>query len=438
MKKLLLFLLLLPALAWGGEPIEIARMNPYILGSGVSAAAASAMKQKLITSKYSAISVAATRYLPLVGINFLAAEAYQKQMMPTSGTLRNLRVVLDGSPDNGAGTQSYTITVRKNGSDVTGFACTISETETSCQDAGPASPMTVVKGDLVNYSVAFANTPTSRSISTMIEFQGDSANQVILLGSYQEALRADATNRYGPIHGHYVHATEAVARGVLPVAGTITGFYVNLVGAPGTDNTRTFKIFKNGVAEASSVIEYGAAESGLKEVTGLSITSNGTSDVFSVELDATEGGTLGSTDSAQWSVLFAPTTNGEFPILAGGTSSNLATGATKYIGQSSSLMAYTDAAGTQQSIGNDDYTIKGMCVVLGTAPGTGKSSVYTPQTSSGDAANPAAVTISGASTSGCSTGDLTPTADEFYGTKLVNTDGAATVLSIGYRAYIAP
>jgi hypothetical protein len=40
MKKLLLFLLLLPTLAWGGEPIEIARMNPYILGSGVSAAPA--------------------------------------------------------------------------------------------------------------------------------------------------------------------------------------------------------------------------------------------------------------------------------------------------------------------------------------------------------------------------------------------------------------
>lgn len=40
MKKLLLILLLLPALAWGGEPIEIARMNPYILGSGGSAAPA--------------------------------------------------------------------------------------------------------------------------------------------------------------------------------------------------------------------------------------------------------------------------------------------------------------------------------------------------------------------------------------------------------------
>lgn len=41
MKKLIIFLLLLPALAWGGEPIEIARMNPYILGAGVSAAACS-------------------------------------------------------------------------------------------------------------------------------------------------------------------------------------------------------------------------------------------------------------------------------------------------------------------------------------------------------------------------------------------------------------
>lgn len=34
MKKLILFLLLLPSLAWGGD-IEIARMNPYILGGGV-------------------------------------------------------------------------------------------------------------------------------------------------------------------------------------------------------------------------------------------------------------------------------------------------------------------------------------------------------------------------------------------------------------------
>jgi hypothetical protein len=38
MKRLLILLLLLPALAWGGD-IEIARMNPYILGGGASAAA---------------------------------------------------------------------------------------------------------------------------------------------------------------------------------------------------------------------------------------------------------------------------------------------------------------------------------------------------------------------------------------------------------------
>lgn len=39
MKRLLIFLLLLPSLAWSAEPIEVARMNPYILGGGVAAAA---------------------------------------------------------------------------------------------------------------------------------------------------------------------------------------------------------------------------------------------------------------------------------------------------------------------------------------------------------------------------------------------------------------
>ena len=42
MKRLILFLLLISCSAWGGEPIEIARMNPYIAGSGVASAAAPA------------------------------------------------------------------------------------------------------------------------------------------------------------------------------------------------------------------------------------------------------------------------------------------------------------------------------------------------------------------------------------------------------------
>lgn len=39
MKRLLIFLLLLPSLAWGEEPLLLSRMNPYILGGGVAAAA---------------------------------------------------------------------------------------------------------------------------------------------------------------------------------------------------------------------------------------------------------------------------------------------------------------------------------------------------------------------------------------------------------------
>src|SRR5574343_1225229 len=39
MKKLLICLLLLPSLAWGAETQDYARMNPYVLGGGVSAAA---------------------------------------------------------------------------------------------------------------------------------------------------------------------------------------------------------------------------------------------------------------------------------------------------------------------------------------------------------------------------------------------------------------
>ena len=400
-------------------------------GAGTGAVAANPMKQKLILSKDAAISVAATRYFPLTGSSTSAVEGRQQNVMPTSGTLRNLRVALDGSPDNGAGTQTYTIKLRKNGADINDVSCVISEAETTCQSSGSVA---VAKGDLMSYSLAFGATPTSRSMSAMIEFQGNSANQVVLLGAYQEALRTDANSRYGSLHGLWVSSSEHVARAIIPVAGTITSFYGIISAAPGAGNTRVWKIYKNGAAEASSVLTFGESDT-VVEVTGLSIAVNGTSDVFSVEIGGT---TTPAAATGQWSAVFAPTTNGEFPIMASGTSTAIATGATKYTGQSASVLMPADDRGTNQNIGNNDYTIKGMCVALYTAPGAGKSSTFTPQTSTGDAANPSAVTISGTATSGCSTGDLTPTADEFYGTKIVNTDGAAIIPTIGYRAYIAP
>ena len=75
-------------------------------------------------------------------------------------TFNTLQTESTFAPDNGAGTQSYTITLRENAVD-TGVSCTISETSTTCTDA---DSITSTALDRLSYSVVPSGTPTATAI----------------------------------------------------------------------------------------------------------------------------------------------------------------------------------------------------------------------------------------------------------------------------------
>jgi hypothetical protein len=56
------------------------------------------------------------------------------QVRMTAGTMSNFRAMLHEAPNDGGGTQTYTVTVLKNGTDTT-ITCTMSEDTQTCSSA---------------------------------------------------------------------------------------------------------------------------------------------------------------------------------------------------------------------------------------------------------------------------------------------------------------
>jgi hypothetical protein len=409
-------------------------------GPGCKAyAASSAMKQKLIGGEYGSLSAAAARYLSVAGGYINSSEGLATSLVSVSGTIRNLQVRLSGAPENGAGTQKYTVTVRKasgaNAMANTTLTCEVSEAETSCSDA--ANSFTVAADDKLSILVTPSGTPIARAISTRIEFQGDAANQAILTTAGNSTTTTDAATRYLPVHGGVTgNSLDSVASQVFPVAGTITGFYVRQSAAPGAGVSRVWKIRINGSDQAASALTFDAADVA-KNVTGLSLAVNA-GDRLSISYANT--GTQAASN-AFVGILFAPTTNGQFPILTSYHTTSFPQGSTRYLPLSTTGLDI-QASETYFMAGYNDFTIKAMYAYTSVAPGGTETFTFTlrKQTGPDDVSATYNCTITGAAQSCSRSEDLTPAQNEGYDTKIVSSAsvGLSGKVSIGYMGYIAP
>ena len=111
------------------------------------------------------LSASATRFVPLFFSNVNATENVVDQVMAIAGTLANFYVRLDGSP---GGATSYTLTVRKNGTDTT-LTCVISGSAIACSDT--TNSVSFSAGDLISVkSVPSATNPTARAMRWTAKF----------------------------------------------------------------------------------------------------------------------------------------------------------------------------------------------------------------------------------------------------------------------------
>lgn len=193
-------------------------------------------------------SSASTQFYP---VSFAGAysgnttESPAWQVIPTSGTLKNLYVKLtDGNP--GGGTKAFTLTLRINGDSPAGtMSVTIADVATTGSDL--VNTVAVVAGDYVDFQLVCTDTPNSRIAAIGMCFVATTNGESLVLGTNRNAATVSAQL--------YAHAqagkdnlawttTEANVN-QLGQACVLRSLYVRLGATPGNFNTHATMLRKN-------------------------------------------------------------------------------------------------------------------------------------------------------------------------------------------------
>lgn len=344
--------------------------------------------------QFRTVSNSTTNYHQLFNNRYVetwtTTETAQQQIIPDAGTFDNLYVKLAGSP--GAG-KSYQFTLMVNGV-ASALTCTVSDTNTTASDT--SNSVSVSAGDLVSLRCVPSGTPTAREVNGWcIEYTSDTAKYSIYPGGSTANMINSATRYTGFLNPiEWDKATESDASDIVTIDGTIKAFYVEVTDNP-TPGSWTFKVYKNGVAEATTTVSLsGTTKTG--NATGLSIDV-APGDKLSYECVPTSSPTA---TQARVGIAIEADNDGEF-VLGGHSTDNLSNSATEFLRHSASNANWT--WNTNESLRNATFGVtttylSDMRVELSGAPGVGTS--FTVGLEINGSAGSNSVTISDGDTSG--------------------------------------
>jgi hypothetical protein len=359
----------------------------------------------------------ADNFLP-VGYGALSAAADSNYSVFTaSGTITAIRAKTVGAP---TGAQTWTVTLRKNGSD-TGIACTINSGSSSkCNGSGSVA---FAAGDYASLRIAGANTPSITRISIALIFAPTTANDTVLFTqgvalSNSATQGATISNNVGP------GAISSRRYDVLPDGGTIDKFYVN-ANAPGAGTSYAYTVDKNGSTTTATC-----------SIADAATTCNDTSHSFSVaagddaQIQAVPTNTPAAATAAL-GVRYVPTTAASFPLIGSFNTVDSAA-STFYYAVSGGAGIGTATEANNQNVAIS-MTITKLSVNLITAPGAGKSRVFTLRKNETDTA--LTCTIADTNKTCTATGSIAVADDDRLDTSDAPTGSPATgALGISYLA----
>ena len=250
-------------------------------------------------------------------------EASFQNVHPSAGVFTNLNVLLSAAPNNGAGSQSITFTLRVAGAS-SALACTITEAQTSCTDTDAVA---VTAGQLIGWLQTAANTPAAANIEASVTYIDTTANYSAVFHGNSTNLDT-ANNIYLSLSQGDFNTTENLVQVPIPTTATLRTMYVSLNGSP--DNgagTQSYVLtmWKNGSAPAS-----GLTCTISETATACNDTTNTVSvvpgDTITIETDPVGTPT---TRRVRASFVFDSTVEGEF-LIPGGRTENMSTTTTQY------------------------------------------------------------------------------------------------------------
>lgn len=356
---------------------------------------------QVILGSNTALPTAATQYAHPWGSSFNATENARDSLVAATGQLLALRVVLSAAPQNGAGSQTYSITVRLNGAD-TALGCTITEDETSCTDNANVAVSAAAE---MGVEATPANTPAAANAQWAILFDSTTVNQQTYGGGNNGNFDNAATS-FGAPHGVFTDsATEVDFEMLFPIAGTIDHLFAEIEGAAGTGNSYDFttRLCNPTCADTTQTCQIaGASATTCNNGTDVSVAAG---DRITIETTPT------STPTAQagyFGIRFIPTTPNKF-ILALTDTASLNTAATAYhtvhrVGSA----GWTTTEANAQGLALFPMVFTDMAVKLSAAPDLGvgvQDYTFTLRVDGADQTG-LQVVISESSTTGSDTGSI--------------------------------
>lgn len=361
------------------------------------------MKQVLVGGIYSLLNITTTEYNVVTGaISWVAGgiKFQVAQAISTPGKLKNLRVELNDTP--GGGSKTYTFTLHRavgtGGWANTALTCTVGSGDTQASDM--VNEVAVAAGDVVVIECDPTDSPTSRYVKWSMVFEGDNANESLLLAVTD--TNDGAIRYFRPMGALGSTGDELFARSVCPTSGTIKNLFVQLHIDPGTaPDAYRFTLRLNGATVGESSIVTITADNRTGNDTGhnLAVVAG---DVLTMMIEP-----LNVPSAEPWiavGMTFIADTDGE-SIILGGSGNGPNTTTTRY----NHLLSYsgdaweTDEFRTYQLA--QVCTLKKLYMLLNDSPGSNNKYTFTVRRNGTSPAGGLVVEIADAATTGNDTGN---------------------------------
>lgn len=355
-------------------------------------------------------TVSTGTYYPFVNLADFSS-TYLSAAIPitVAGTFRNMRVRIATAPGSG---QSRSVTLYKNGA-ATALIVTIAGAA-GFSGENSTDEVTVVVGDTVAIRMdeshpGVSGTPNSEVVYCL-EFESDVASECVYGAGCQ--LNTTHQGRQGLFGGSDDWVSEITDRqNVIPLAGTITRWDVQLEVAPGAGASKTFTIYKNSVAQDgtggtpdTTIVISDAATTGTASFS----LALAVGDLVWAQCDHVNTPAAGT---ASLGVKFVSSSTHEFIIC--GAERNVGQTGTGYFNPSHCEETIPRAESICEAPGPiTPILLTGIILQLGLAPGPVSSRTFSARRNQTSPSGTPAVTISGATdTQGSAAGSLALTSD---------------------------
>lgn len=324
-----------------------------------------------ILSQSTGVSASATGYSSVQGESSVTGtETARQAIVPVAGTSRNFAVVLSAAPDNGGGTQSITITLRKN-SAATTQTCTVSEANTTCSFTGD---LTWAAGDRWAIQTVPSGTPTVGQANVYFDFIPDTTNYMIYGSKLTSNLPTVTTTYYSPFINGIASTTEVTVSMVVPLSGTLRNLYFRATSAPNAacadECSWVGTMYLNGSPTAVNCLITNSATNCSDLTHNFAVAAG---DVISFKVSTVS--TIIGSATGMIGFVIEPTLIGG--VIFSSLSSNSASSvATNYLGIHSAIPTW-NATETLTDMIARPMVMNAVYGIIATAPGAGRSFTYT-------------------------------------------------------------